>query len=71
MKILTLPKYVFDTKITDEYISNNKNIIFISILDEDNTEKRYGQHDNLLIVRFWDIEQDVVKNGVIIYKAKR
>ena len=57
-QIIAIPKRKFDL-IHDSYIEERDDIAFISILDPDNNEKKFGDHPNFLQVKMWDIEQPI------------
>lgn len=69
-KIQALPKKVFDENFSNEkFIYYGDYACFISILDVDNEETKYDTTiDNFLQVKMWDVERDVVSNGVIKYE---
>ena len=58
-QLLAVPKFTFDSKITNDYIKEHTDIAFISILDPDNDEKKFGEHPNFLQVKMWDVEKPI------------
>lgn len=60
MKILALPKRVFEAGFLNRNLSELFNHAFISILDPDNEERFYSESDNFLQVKMWDIDKRVV-----------
>lgn len=58
--ILAVPKAQFDKNVSNEYIKSKSDWVFVSILDEDNTEKKYDTSlPNFLQVKMWDIVEDL------------
>lgn len=68
-KIQAIPKSSFDKNFTSELMSSYNYACFISILDIDNNEKKFDNTiDNFLQVKMWDIEEDIIEGGVIVYE---
>ena len=68
--IRAIPKRIFDANFSDEQFKQHNHVAFISILDDDNEEKKYDTTiENFLQVRMCDIEEDIIENGKIIHTA--
>lgn len=58
--IIALPKAIFDKIYTSDIIAKKDYACFISILDEDNEEKKHDcSLPNFLQVKMWDVEKDL------------
>jgi predicted protein tyrosine phosphatase len=58
--IIALPKVVFDKVYTSDIIALKSYACFISILDQDNNEKKHDcSLPNFLQVKMWDVEMDL------------
>lgn len=72
MKIVALPKEVFDHNFNSEIIEKHDNACFISILDPDNYDDNKFKDtflDNFLQVKMWDIEKDLFnEKGELLYE---
>lgn len=64
--IRAIPKFVFDTSFSNEYIKDNEKVCFISILDVNNDEQKYDTSlNNFLQVKMWDLEKDIKTKGKV------
>lgn len=68
-QIKAIPKQLFENNFSNKEFEYYDYACFISILDNDNDEKRYeGAADNFLQVRMWDIERDAKDTDGTIYE---
>jgi len=68
-QIKAIPKLVFDNHFNDKQFKYYDYACFISILDCDNTEKKFDVNiNNFLQVRMWDIEEDLFENNLLKYE---
>ncbi len=68
-QIKAIPKQLFENNFSNKEFEYYDYACFISILDNDNDEKRYeGAVDNFLQVKMWDIERDAKDTDGTIYE---
>ena len=67
-QIKAVSKRIFDNNFSNKDFVHYDYACFISILDVDNTEKKFDLSlDNVLQVHMWDVEEDTYKNNNKIY----
>lgn len=66
--IKAISKVEFDSNFSDNKFNYYDYAAFISILDYDNNESKYNLSiPNFLQVKMWDIEDDIIKDGIVVY----